>query len=269
MEQTEERKLKTDWFGRADRFSAEEEPPMYRRQDELKRRQAWITTVYSRRNSARLELIFKLKKNRTSSGPWRVVPGLFFTTFGRDPDVAPRGTLRLPGYFWPVGAREEFNSELNSTRAPLTKRRRDLIVRTPRGTPPVAGIPPGHISYVTDQMNRIKPMPARLLNPAGASRGYIPDGHRHGLGGVDASDVSAVMSYSQWLPPCVNRRGWVIRSDTVVRGLPFREQRSHKHSAREYMLLVILPQLHARLFGVYMYVQIRTGDDLGHTRSHV
>ncbi|KAI8509387.1 hypothetical protein Bbelb_132350 [Branchiostoma belcheri] len=60
----------------------------------------------------------------------------------------------------------------------LTKRRRDLIVRTPRGTPPVAGIPPGHISYVTDQMNRIKPMPARLLNPAGASRGYIPDGHR-------------------------------------------------------------------------------------------
>ncbi|KAI8486307.1 hypothetical protein Bbelb_360230 [Branchiostoma belcheri] len=60
----------------------------------------------------------------------------------------------------------------------LTKRRRDLIVRTPTGTPPVAGIPPGHISYVTDQMNRIKPMPARLLNPAGASRGYIPDGHR-------------------------------------------------------------------------------------------
>ncbi|KAI8510987.1 hypothetical protein Bbelb_119030 [Branchiostoma belcheri] len=58
------------------------------------------------------------------------------------------------------------------------QRRRDLIVRTPRGTPPVAGIPPGHISYVTDQMNRIKPMPARLLNPAGASRGYIPDGHR-------------------------------------------------------------------------------------------
>ncbi|KAI8480732.1 hypothetical protein Bbelb_415250 [Branchiostoma belcheri] len=56
--------------------------------------------------------------------------------------------------------------------------RRDLIVRTPRGTPPVAGIPPGHISYVTDQMNRIKPMPARLLNPAGASRGYIPNGHR-------------------------------------------------------------------------------------------
>ncbi|KAI8486969.1 hypothetical protein Bbelb_352290 [Branchiostoma belcheri] len=37
--------------------------------------------------------------------------------------------------------------------APL---RRDLIVRTPRGTPPVAGIPSGHISYVTDQMNRIK-----------------------------------------------------------------------------------------------------------------
>ncbi|KAI8478083.1 hypothetical protein Bbelb_441820 [Branchiostoma belcheri] len=63
-------------------------------------------------------------------------------------------------------------------RSALTKRRRDLIVRTPRGTPPVAGIPPGHISYVTDQMNRIKPMPARLLNPAGASRGYIPDGHR-------------------------------------------------------------------------------------------
>ncbi|KAI8485741.1 hypothetical protein Bbelb_365750 [Branchiostoma belcheri] len=56
--------------------------------------------------------------------------------------------------------------------------RRDLIVRTPRGTPPVAGIPPGHISYVTDQMNRIKPMPARLLSPTGASRGYIPDGHR-------------------------------------------------------------------------------------------
>ncbi|KAI8519228.1 hypothetical protein Bbelb_024850 [Branchiostoma belcheri] len=67
---------------------------------------------------------------------------------------------------------------LNSTRALLTKRRRDLIVRTPRGTPPVASIPPGHISYVTDQMNRIKTMPAQLLNPAGASRGYIPDGHR-------------------------------------------------------------------------------------------
>ncbi|KAI8489997.1 hypothetical protein Bbelb_323580 [Branchiostoma belcheri] len=72
----------------------------------------------------------------------------------------------------------EFKSELNSTRAPLTKRHRDLIVRTPRGTPSVAGIPPRHISYVTDQMNRIKPMPARLLNPARASRGYIPDGHR-------------------------------------------------------------------------------------------
>ncbi|KAI8506856.1 hypothetical protein Bbelb_152950 [Branchiostoma belcheri] len=95
-------------------------------------------------------------------------------------------------------------TRLNSTRAPLTKRRSDLIVRTPRGTPPVAGIPPGHISYVTDQMNRIvnpgqyktssenllgtcrvpagyrpkRPMLARLLNPAGASRGYIPDGHR-------------------------------------------------------------------------------------------
>ncbi|KAI8516921.1 hypothetical protein Bbelb_055020 [Branchiostoma belcheri] len=82
-----------------------------------------------------------------------------------------------------MGTREEFESDLNSTRAPLTKdavtsSRRDLIVRTPRGTPPVAGIPPGHISYVTDQMNRIKPMPARLLSPTGASRGYIPDGHR-------------------------------------------------------------------------------------------
>ncbi|KAI8491860.1 hypothetical protein Bbelb_302330 [Branchiostoma belcheri] len=84
--------------------------------------------------------------------------------------------VRLPGGVSVISP--EFNSELNSTRAPLTKRRRDLIVRTPRGTPPVAGIPPGHISYVTDQMNRIKPMPARLLNPAGASRGYIPDGHR-------------------------------------------------------------------------------------------
>ncbi|KAI8507479.1 hypothetical protein Bbelb_148590 [Branchiostoma belcheri] len=71
--------------------------------------------------------------------------------------------------------------KLNSTRAPLTTRRRDLIVRTPGSTPPVAGIPPGHISYVTDQMNRIKTMPARLLNPAGASRGYIPDGHRRRL----------------------------------------------------------------------------------------
>ncbi|KAI8511047.1 hypothetical protein Bbelb_119630 [Branchiostoma belcheri] len=67
---------------------------------------------------------------------------------------------------------------LEKTGSKRDSRRRDLIVRTPRGTPPVAGIPPGHISYVTDQMNRIKPMPARLLNPAGASRGYIPDGHR-------------------------------------------------------------------------------------------
>ncbi|KAI8484970.1 hypothetical protein Bbelb_373770 [Branchiostoma belcheri] len=66
---------------------------------------------------------------------------------------------------------------LEKTGSKRDSRRRDLIVRTPRGTPPVAGIPPGHISYVTDQMNRIKPMPARLLNPAGASRGYIPDGH--------------------------------------------------------------------------------------------
>ncbi|KAI8505567.1 hypothetical protein Bbelb_167560 [Branchiostoma belcheri] len=73
------------------------------------------------------------------------VPGLFWGTFGRDPYVVPR---------------------------------RDLTVRTPRGTPPVAGSPPGHICYVTDQMNRIKPMAARLLSPTGAGRGYIPDGHR-------------------------------------------------------------------------------------------
>ncbi|KAI8490967.1 hypothetical protein Bbelb_313860 [Branchiostoma belcheri] len=84
---------------------------------------------------------------------------------------------RLGGDFLPehlLSQQASYSTDLS----PLTKRRRDLIVRTPRGTPPVAGIPPGHISYVTDQMNRIKPMPARLLNPAGASRGYIPDGHR-------------------------------------------------------------------------------------------
>ncbi|KAI8510576.1 hypothetical protein Bbelb_114920 [Branchiostoma belcheri] len=74
-------------------------------------------------------------------------------------------------------------------------RRRDLIVRTPGGTPPVAGIPPGHISYVTDQMNRIKTMPARLLNPAGASRGYIPDGHRRNW------DLS-------YIRHCVTRTAW-------------------------------------------------------------
>ncbi|KAI8505091.1 hypothetical protein Bbelb_172000 [Branchiostoma belcheri] len=74
-------------------------------------------------------------------------------------------------------------------------RRRDLIVRTPRGTPPVAGSPPGHISYVTDQMNRIKPMPARLLNTAGASRGYIPDGHRRNW------DLSLTGAAPTELPP--------------------------------------------------------------------
>ncbi|KAI8514626.1 hypothetical protein Bbelb_072170 [Branchiostoma belcheri] len=57
-------------------------------------------------------------------------------------------------------------------------KRRDLTVRTPTGTPPVAHSPPGHICYVTDQMNRIKPKPARLLSPTGAGRGYIPDRHR-------------------------------------------------------------------------------------------
>ncbi|KAI8489386.1 hypothetical protein Bbelb_328290 [Branchiostoma belcheri] len=130
-------------------------------------------------------------------------------------DVCAQGTGDIKA-FLKQEAKKEFNSELNSTRVPLTKRRRDLIVRTPRGTPPVAGSPPGHISYVTDQMDRIKwfswgvhednwmrsgcgvgfhpdgveftpdrggllilsPMPARLLNPAGTSRGYIPDGHR-------------------------------------------------------------------------------------------
>ncbi|KAI8499392.1 hypothetical protein Bbelb_231560 [Branchiostoma belcheri] len=61
---------------------------------------------------------------------------------------------------------------------PLTKRHRDLVVKTPRGTPPVAGSPPRHICYVTGQMNRIEPMPARLLSPTGTGRGYIPDGHR-------------------------------------------------------------------------------------------
>ncbi|KAI8518545.1 steroid hormone receptor [Branchiostoma belcheri] len=83
-------------------------------------------------------------------------------------------------------------AQVDFARLPGSRRRRDLIVRTPRGTPPVAGIPPGHISYVTDQMNRIKPMPARLLNPAGASRGYISDGHRRNWdlscsGGIQAS----------------------------------------------------------------------------------
>ncbi|KAI8488063.1 hypothetical protein Bbelb_341810 [Branchiostoma belcheri] len=63
-------------------------------------------------------------------------------------------------------------------RARVLKRRRDLIVRTPRGTPPVAGSPPGQICYVTDQINRIKPMRSRLLSPTGTGRGYIPDGHR-------------------------------------------------------------------------------------------
>ncbi|KAI8520620.1 hypothetical protein Bbelb_003740 [Branchiostoma belcheri] len=92
--------------------------------------------------------------------------------------LSPRPVINAP--LTRAGGRlmEQTSGLLNSTRAPLTKRRRDLIVRTPRGTPPVAGIPPGDISYVTDQMNRIKPMSARLLNPAGASRGYIPDGHR-------------------------------------------------------------------------------------------
>ncbi|KAI8514630.1 hypothetical protein Bbelb_072210 [Branchiostoma belcheri] len=118
-------------------------------------------------------------RSQLKKGPCRVVAGLFYGTFGRDPYVAPRDTLRLPGYFLgPAGTREEFNSDLNSTRAPLTKRRRDITVRTPTGTPPVAGSPPGHICYVTDQMNRIKPKPARLLSPTGTGRGYIPDGHR-------------------------------------------------------------------------------------------
>ncbi|KAI8483676.1 Cadherin-like and PC-esterase [Branchiostoma belcheri] len=53
--------------------------------------------------------------------------------------------------------------------------------QTPSGTPPIAGSPPGLICYVTDQINRIKPMPARLLNPGGASRGYIPTGTGVGL----------------------------------------------------------------------------------------
>ncbi|KAI8511476.1 hypothetical protein Bbelb_105760 [Branchiostoma belcheri] len=84
---------------------------------------------------------------------------------------------------WTVGRTQaSFSAPGPAQAGPLTHERRDLIVRTPRGTPPVAGIPPGHNSYVTDQMNRIKPMPARLLNPAGASRGYIPDGHRLLLG---------------------------------------------------------------------------------------
>ncbi|KAI8491738.1 hypothetical protein Bbelb_305430 [Branchiostoma belcheri] len=33
-------------------------------------------------------------------GPCRVVPGLFYGTFGRNPYVDPPDTLRLPGYFW-------------------------------------------------------------------------------------------------------------------------------------------------------------------------
>ncbi|KAI8490311.1 hypothetical protein Bbelb_320490 [Branchiostoma belcheri] len=106
-------------------------------------------------------------------GPCRVVPGLFWALSG------PAGHPAATGLFLgPAGTRQEFNSDLNSTRAPLTKRRRDLIVRTPRCTPPVADSPQRHICYVTDQMNRIKPMPARLLSPTGAGRGYIPDGHR-------------------------------------------------------------------------------------------
>ncbi|KAI8514816.1 hypothetical protein Bbelb_074070 [Branchiostoma belcheri] len=86
-------------------------------------------------------------------------------------------TFAATGLFLgPTGTREEFNSDLNSTRAPLTKRRHDLIVRTPRGTPPVAGSPPGHICYVTDQMNRIEPLPARLLSPTGAGGVASPTG---------------------------------------------------------------------------------------------
>ncbi|KAI8479242.1 hypothetical protein Bbelb_430210 [Branchiostoma belcheri] len=44
--------------------------------------------------------------------------------------------------------REEFNFDLNSTRAPLTQRRRDRAVRTPGGTPPVADNPSRLICYV-------------------------------------------------------------------------------------------------------------------------
>ncbi|KAI8483799.1 hypothetical protein Bbelb_384570 [Branchiostoma belcheri] len=110
-----------------------------------------------------------------------------------------RGTARSPAYNRGSGLRQVVRVTTSSRTHPglnrqdypflgqffrpirrkdLKEKRRDLIVRIPTGTPPVADIPPGHISYVTDQMNRIKPMPARLLNPAGASRGYIPDGHR-------------------------------------------------------------------------------------------
>ncbi|KAI8483963.1 hypothetical protein Bbelb_383530 [Branchiostoma belcheri] len=122
------------------------------------------------------------------------------------------GSYRVPGG---VKGHDPGRSQAGTTvagKAKLTKRRRDLIVRTPRGTPPVAGIPPGHISYVTDQMNRIKPMPARLLNPAGASRGYIPDGHRRNwdlsLWWVPVRDPAARLRFGPILFPVAN--DWVL-----------------------------------------------------------
>ncbi|KAI8513893.1 hypothetical protein Bbelb_082170 [Branchiostoma belcheri] len=88
------------------------------------------------------------------------IPGLFYGTFGRNPYVAPPDTLRLPVYF--LARRgpelEEFNSELNSTRAPLTKRRRDLIVRTPTVQDIVreaAGYLPGACRRTTDKGDKM------------------------------------------------------------------------------------------------------------------
>ncbi|KAI8513415.1 hypothetical protein Bbelb_100540 [Branchiostoma belcheri] len=144
-----------------------------------------------------------------------------FWHFRAGPLRCPAGHPAAIGLFLgPAGPREELNSELNSTRVPLTKRHRDLTVRTPRGTPPVAGSPPGHICYVTDQMNRIKTMPARLLSPAGASRGYIPDGHRDDF----AVERTGAGPYGPELGPCVpelNRadRSWIVRTGAaLIRG---------------------------------------------------
>ncbi|KAI8492186.1 hypothetical protein Bbelb_300830 [Branchiostoma belcheri] len=138
-----------------------------------------------------------LLKEMAASYP-RVTRGRSFTpqesfrTSRQHVSTPPRGEVKIKatpselarGHVLPIPADKNANQGQGAETCSLNADhiRRDLIVRTPRGTPPVAGIPPGHISYVTDQMNRIKPMPARLLNPAGASRGYIPDGHRCKLG---------------------------------------------------------------------------------------
>ncbi|KAI8506447.1 hypothetical protein Bbelb_158740 [Branchiostoma belcheri] len=87
-------------------------------------------------------------------------------------------------FFGPAGTREE--SELNSTRAPLTKRRRDLIVRTPTVQDIVreaAGYLPGACRRTTnkgdkmplketfncDHNNRCPPGSRARREPAGAT----------------------------------------------------------------------------------------------------